>query len=234
MKRFLLTAAAAFFAGVASAQSFEIGLNAGMSTNTKPEMPQYKGMQNVWNPAYAANFYYNFTDRWQLGFNLGLAKWQTKADWAITGNFDDSLGNQEVNFIMADPAVTLAAQFNHVIPFYERYEDYVKASIYVGVAAGAVFTANDGRTVYNRVNPNTPVEYTYMSEFHFERGYGYMLGIQIGFNYYFGEHWGLNLDAAPRYASVKTVDPRFNHQNDEYNLFYIPTTIGVRYRFGYR
>jgi outer membrane protein W len=234
MKHFLLTAAAALITGVASAQSFEVGINGGMSTNTKPQMAMYQGERNVWNPAYAASFNYNFTDRWQAGLSVGVTKWQRKSDWPIKGQFGDSLGNQEVDFVIADPAVSIALSFNHVIPFYERYEDFVRASLYMGVSGGAIFTGTDGGHVYSRVNPNTPAEYTYLSEFQFERGYGYTVGIQVGFNYYFGEHWGLNLDVAPKYASVKTVDPRFDRANNEYNLFYIPTTIGLRYRFGYR
>ena len=233
MKSFLLTAASFIFASAMYAQSYEIGLNAGISTTRKPHKSVYHTTDNVYNYAADVNFHYNLTERWQIGATVGITKWQRQDSWPLSSTNNMSLGEQDVRLVLAKNAMSFALKFNHVIPFYERYEDFVRSALYIGVSAGAVVVGNDGMVNYSRVNPNTPAEYTYASEYHFESGYGALLGFQVGYTYYFSEHVGLNLDIAPKVAWVRTNDARQARANNQYNLWYVPTTIGIHYRFGY-
>ncbi len=232
MRSIILIALGCLITGAASGQRFELGLNAGMSTTTQPNNSYYKGDEHVWTPAYGLSFLYNFNDRWQIGLSAGLTSWKRKSEWKITGTEGDSLSTEEVNFVLAERAVNIGVQFNHVVPFYQRYEDFVKSSLYFGVSAGALFTGNSGNVVYSRVNPNTPVEFTYVSTYHFDRGYGFSVGAQIGYNYYFGQKVGLNVEFAPKYANVQTIDSRRDKINESFDLFYFPVTAGVRIRIG--
>jgi hypothetical protein len=99
---------------------------------------------------------------------------------------------------------------------------------------GGVVVGNDAEIVYSKVNPNTPVEYTFASEYHFEPGYGYVVGLQLGYTYFVGQHLGFNLDFAPKVTWVNTNDSRYGSANNEYTLIYFPTTVGIHYRLGYR
>ena len=232
MRYLLLTAFAALLAGNVSAQTYEIGLNGGVSTTSKPHQSLYKGIDNIYNYAADVNFHYNITERWQTGVSVGVTKWQRHDEWPIELTNNVSLGNQDVKLVLAQSAVSFALQLNHVIPFYEQYEDFVRSNLYFGVSAGAVIAGNNGKVNYSRVNPNTPAEYTYANEYHFESGYGYLLGVQLGYTYYFNEHIGLNFDIAPKVAWMRTNDSRIAGANNKYNLIYFPTTLGIHYRFG--
>lgn len=233
MKSLLIIAAISIMSGSVYAQSFEVGVNGGVSTTAKPHQSLYQGDDNVWNYAADVNVHYNISERWQTGLSIGLTKWERTGEWPLTGTSGTDLGSEDVKFIFAERAVSFAFQLNHVIPFYEQYEDFVRSHLYFGIAAGAVVLGNDGTIQYSKVNPNTPVEYTYTSEFHFENGYGFLLGAQLGYTYYFGEHLGINLEVAPKVAWVKTNDARYAGANNVFNIIYFPTTIGVHYRFGY-
>ena len=233
MRSILLAASVILCASLARAQVYEIGLNAGVSTTTKPHKTLYKGNENVYNYAADLNFKYSLTERWQLGASVGVTKWQREDEWPLTSTQNLSLGEQKVNLVLAQSAASFLLQFNHVIPFYEQYEDFVRSSLYFGIATGAVVIGNDGRVDYSRVNPNTPAEYTYASTYHFEAGYGYALGFQIGYNYYFSDRVGVNLDIAPRVNWVRTNDARIAGANSQYNVWNIPATIGFHYRFGF-
>lgn len=232
MKSLIVIAAACFLTVAAQAQKFEVGLNAGVSTTLKPQRSLYKGSDEVYNYATEASFKYNIAERWQIGAAVGVTKWQRKDYWPLTNTNNTSLGDQEVRLVLAEEAVSFVLQANHVIPFYEPYEDYVRSSLYFGISAGAVVVGNNGSVQYSRVNPNTPAEYTYASRYNFEGGYGALLGFQLGYNYYFSERLGLNLDVSPRVAWVNTNDARQAGRNNQYNVWYIPATIGVHFRFG--
>lgn len=232
MKSILLSFSALLLCtSVTMGQSIEIGVNGGMSNTLKPGESLYKGDKNVWNYAADVNVHYGFNDHWEIGLNIGMTKWERLQDWHLFGPEGVDLGIHEVKYVFAQRAVSFAFSSNYVIPIYKQYEDYVKARFYVGLSTGAVFIGNDGEEKYGRVNPFTPKEYTYTSEFHFQSGYGFLAGAQAGFTYYFNQTWGVNLDFSPKIAWVKTVDPRFNHANDLYSIIYYPITLGVHVRF---
>jgi len=232
MKSIILAVTAIVLTGNVFAQQYEVGLNAGISTTGKPHRSLYKGDENIYNYAAEANFKYNLTERWQVGAAVGVTKWQRKDQWALSNTNNMSLGSQEVKLVLAQSAVSFALQLNHVIPFYEQYEDFVRSALYIGISAGAVVVGNDGKVNYSRVNPNTPAEYTYASQYNFEGGYGALLGFQIGYTYYLSERIGINLDASPKVAWVNTNDSRQARGNNEYNVWYVPATVGLHIRFG--
>lgn len=233
MKSFLLAVAGLLVFSTTQAQTkYEVGLNGGVSVNTIPKRAAYNGEKTVWNKAAGASFNKNLNERWQVGVNAGLTSWATTKNTIIIGNNGDSLNTENVKYVQAERAVSFAFHLNHVIPFVRAYDDFAWSKLYIGISAGGVATGGDGKITYSKVKANTPVEYTYASEFHFESGYGYLLGCQIGYTYYFGDHLGINLEIAPRVAWVKTVDPRYGNANNDFNLAYFPSTIGVHYRFG--
>jgi len=233
MKAFLLSASAVLFSLVSQAQSYELGINGGISTTSKPHQSLYKGDDNIWNYAASVNFRYNITPHLQTGITAGLTKWERMDNWPLSNTSNMSLGEQNVKVVLAEHAVNFQLELNYVVPFYRQYEDFIRSNLYFGVAAGAVIVGNDGKISYSRVNPNTPAEYTYTSELHFESGYGFTVGAQLGYSYFFNNHLGLNVEVAPKVAWVETKDPRYAGGNNQYNLFYYPTTIGIHYRFGY-
>lgn len=234
MRSLLFIAVSCLLGASVSAQSLEIGINGGMSTTLKPGESLYKGEKGVLDYAADINAHYGFADRWEAGISIGLTRWERLDDWKLTGANGFDLGTHEVKYIFAQRAVNFAFRLNHVIPIYQQYEDFVRSKFYVGLSAGAVFTGNDGKVSHDRVNPYTPNEYTYASEFHFEGGYGFTLGAQVGYTYYFNHALGINIDFAPRVAWVKTVDPRYNRANELFSMMYFPTTLGFHVRLGSR
>jgi hypothetical protein len=233
MKSILVFVAATLLSTSLWAQKYEIGLNGGISTTTRPHRSLYQGADNVWNYAVGANFHYNIMERIQMGVNVDMTKWERKDQWPLVSANSTDLGTQEVKYQLAKRAVSFTLQLNYVLPFYQQYEEFVRSQLYIGVAAGGVMIGNDAEVVYSKVNPRTPVEYTYASEYHFEPGYGYILGMQIGYTYFISERIGINLDFAPKVTWAKLNDSRYGGANNEYTLIYFPTTIGLHYRFGY-
>lgn len=233
MKSLLLTAATIALSVSLQAQVFELGLKAGVSTAAKPHNSLYQGSENVYNYAAGLDFHYSFSERWQIGVDVMATKWQRGDKWPLTNTNNTKLGEQDVRIVLAQSAVSFALQFNHVVPFYQPYEDFVRSALYFGVSGGAVVVGNDGKVNYGRVNPNTPAEYTYASQYNFESGYGVLVGFQLGYAYYFSSRFGFNVEVAPKVAWVKTHDARLGRANNEYNIFYVPATIGLRYRFGF-
>jgi hypothetical protein len=177
----------------ANAQSFEVGINGGMSTTTKPKKSAYTGEGNMWESAVDLNFHYNFNERWQTGLSVGMTSWSVNTEWPASETNGSNLKPQDVKLVFAKRAVSFAFQFNHVVPFHKQYEDFLASQLYFGVSAGAVVTGNDGKQVFVKQNPNTGIEYTATSEYHFQPGYGWLTGIQVGYTYYFGPHFGANI-----------------------------------------
>ena len=91
---------------------------------------------------------------------------------------------------------------------------------------------NDGNTIYSQFNNLRGDEYKYMSEYHYEPGAGYIVGAQVGMEWYTAGALGMNAEFAPRFAHVNTVDNRGGNRNGPYNLFMFPFSVGLRYRFG--
>lgn len=231
MKSFLLTIATIAAGFSALAQDFEVGINGGMSSISKPIGALYQGKQEQWRPLYNVNFHYNFAENWQVGLSASMTDWQRSENWPLIGNNGEYLSTEKVDFILAKRAVTVAFECNFVIPIYTRFEDLPISKIYFGIAAGPVVTGNDGEIKSSRVNPNTPSEFVYVSSYSYQSGYGGMLGAQLGFTQYVSEHFGIDAKVAPSISWVKTVDSRLGYANSVFNTTSVPVTLGIHYRF---
>ena len=216
----------------ASAQKYEIGVVGGVSNTSRVKESLYSGDEGKWTYATGINFHLNITPHFQAGIEAGMTSWERSTDWALDGYNNQSLGTKEVNYIFADRALSLAFRVNYVLPFYTRYEDFVRSSFYAGVSFGGVATGSEGNIEYSRANPNTPAEYRYVSKFQYESGYGTVLGLQAGYTYFFSKALGVNIEFAPKMAWVKTADAKYGYANDTYNVLYFPATLGLRFRFG--
>jgi hypothetical protein len=230
--KFLFSIISFFTVLQVSAQRFEIGANGGLSNTAIANESLYEGDKGKWSYATGLNFHLNINDHLQGGIEMGMTRWERSTDWPLYATNNQYLGTKKVDFVFAERAVSLALRFNYMIPFYEQWEDFVRSSLYVGVTAGAVATGNDGSIEYSRTNPSTPAEYSYVSRYQYESGYGTLLGAQIGYTYFFSKVIGLNIEFAPKISWIKTIDSKYGYANDTYNILYFPTTLGIRFRFG--
>lgn len=232
MVRLIITSVIVFSCLSVSAQKFEIGINGGGSNPVRVNESQYSGDHGCWSYYAGVNFHYNLSPHFQIGGDVSMTQWKRNEDWNLYAPDNQYLGTKNVTYILADKAYTASVRFNYVIPFYPKYGDYVRSSLYMGVSLGGIVTSGNGNIEYSRFNPNTPAEYSYVSKYNYESGYGSTVGAQIGYTYYFSKLVGLNVEFAPKIAWVKTIDYRYAHANDVYNVIYLPTTIGIRLRFG--
>lgn len=208
----------------------EGGVYAGVSPFTNPRNTAYKGDRNILPVVAGANFYYNFTDHFQAGVDLNVTRWETRGISTLNGLENGPGFEENTRYIFADYAYSLTARANYVLPMYDDYR-INRSAFYMGIAAGAVFTVNDGKTVYNQRNDRPGEENRYIESYHYQAGTGYTLGAQVGFNYWFSNHVGFNLEAAPRYVHMNNNNHDIGTANGQYNLFYFPTTAGIRLRF---
>lgn len=217
---------------VAHAQKFELGLLGGGSTTAIPQKSLYTGDKAQWCYTTGIQFHYNSNSYLQVGGEVGMTRWERNGDWKLSAASNQNLGSKNVNFVLAERAVNIALRANFVFPFYSQYEDFVRSNIYIGVSAGGIVTGNNGNIEYSRYNPNTPTEYSYVSKYNYESGYGTMLGIQLGGSYYFSKLLGVNVEVAPKMAWVNTIDSRYAYANDNFNIIYLPISLGLKFRFG--
>lgn len=216
----------------AHAQKFEVGINGGASNPVRVNESQYSGHNGKWKLNTGINFHYNLNSHFQIGGDVSMTQWERTADWNLYAPGDQYLGTREVSYLLAKRAYSATLRFNYVIPFYPKYDDFIRSSVYFGVSLGGVVTSGNGAIEYSRYNPNTPAEYSYVSRYNFERGYGSTIGAQVGYTYYFSQLLGLNVEFAPKIAWVKTIDSHYAYANDTYNVLQLPVTVGIRLRFG--
>jgi len=233
---FLLTITASttiVFAQLPADYKFEIGVNGGVGFNTLPTGPdvQYTGSKTMVGQAYALSFHYNMNERWQIGVELSQTYWKTTAMWALTDVNNQVLQPQKVTFNIANPAVGALAQLNRLVGYRSKYKEYNKANFYYGISFGTLVAKNDGSMSESTYGQNPDPKLVYTSQYNYGYGIGYLGGAQIGLSYYIWETFGVNVELAGRVAHVWTNDYRYNGANSEYNIFYFPCTVGLRYRF---
>ncbi len=240
MKAFLLTTAAILAcAGSMFAQnlppeySWEIGVNGGYSTMTRPLGPAeaYQGTRTNVSTDYSLRACYFFNPHWMINLDLGNRRWESYGQWNVTDLFGQPLKPQQITFVVADYALTETVGMNYVIPFYSKYNTINRSNINFGVIFGLINTMNDGSIAYSKYKAPPDSNYTYMSKYDYGFGIGYTFGLQIGYTYYFLPRFAVNVDLGLRYADVKTNDVRYNHENSNYHLLYFPETLGLRWRF---
>ena len=239
MKAFLLTAAIMACAGGMFAQNltpnydWEVGLNGGFSVITRPLGPsnQYQGTRTNIVHDYSLKATYFFNEHWFLSFDVGTRQWKTFGTWQLNDANGQKLKAREVTFLVADQAITESFQFNYVIPFYAKFQNFNRANVYFGAMLGLVTTTNDGSMGFSKYNAAPDSTYTYTSKYDYGYGIGLSYGLQTGFTYYIIPRLGVNVELAVRYAGVKTHDTRYASENNHFYLLYFPETIGLKWRF---
>lgn len=213
--------------------SWEIGVNAGWSTFTRPNGPAnvYQGTRTQTVHDYSVRGSYFINEHWMLNLDLGDRKWKSFGDWQIQDDQGHALGKREITFLVADHAINEAVGINYVIPFYTKYHTYNKANLYFGASFGLMQTANDGSINYSNYNAAPDSLLRYASAYHYNRGDGYMVGIQAGYTWYVMPRLGINIDLSVRYAHINTIDMHYGEENSHFNTVYFPETIGLRWRF---
>lgn len=212
--------------------NWEFGVNGGFSVITRPSGPPavYSGTSTnvVKDFSLRASYYFNW--RWMISMEVGDRRWESFGQWERFGRDGTKLSPIDVNFLLADHALTQTIQMNHVIPFYTRFNNFNRANIYFGVQAGLVETLNDGSRSYDRYTSPGDTTMTYVSGYHYNSGMGYSLGLQAGFIYYIVPRFGVTAELCARYVNVKTIDQNYAAPNAHYQLMHFPQTIGFRYR----
>jgi hypothetical protein len=226
----VLSAAAAFGQATPADYMHETGIYGGLGAFTNPRSTSYRGERNIIPYTFSANYYFNFNERFQVGIDFATTRWKTEGQIQYPGLQNKPGFNEKTTYILADYAHSLTARANYVIPMYDNYR-INRSNVYMGVAAGAVFTVNDGRTTYGQFAGRTGEEYRYMEQYNYEAGTGYTVGVQVGINYYFSNHMGFNLEAAPRYVHVSNQNHNIGSINGNFDMFTFPATIGLKFRF---
>lgn len=228
-----ITTANSLFAQLPADYRFELGVNGGISANTLPTGPDplYTGTKTIPSAEFSARFHYNLNENWQIGIDLGRSKWTTTANWALTDVNGQTLQSKKVTFNIAEPATSFCAQLNRLKGYRSRYKEYNKANFYYGISLGTIVAANDGSMGQSAYGQSPDPKLMYTSSYNYGYGIGYLAGLQVGLSYYIWENFGVNFEIAGREAYVWNNDSRYSHANDEYNIFYFPITVGLRYRF---
>ncbi len=232
MRLSILVACALLTCGALSARTFQpthrfiLGINGGISTTSIPKFSKYTGTNSTWAPYVSIKADYTLSDHFEIGIDAGGTRWKTyDRSWHIIGPENQSYGDQKVTYNFADAAIHIAPRFNVLFPLYSQYRYFNKATIYAGGTFGAVFTINDGGIIYKTTNGTQ-----YTSQVNMAAGTGFIAGVQVGYTHYFSDLFGVNAEFAPKYANVKTVDPRYGGGNEHYMMFYFPFTVGLRFR----
>jgi len=238
--RLLLAAALVFCGTAASAQwtnapdyRINVGINGGLAPTTRIYREvDYSADEKSLPNMFGIVGNYNYTDRFQLGLEINRSsEWSSRGVVTLNGLNGTVLGQPGVRYVYAERSWTLQARVNGVIPIYDQMRS-LKADFYYGLGLGAVFTVNDGRTVYNQFNDGVGQEYRFVSEYHYEPAAGYTVGVQAGMDWWFLGRLGVNAEVAPRFTHLNLVDNRAASRNGPFDLISFPMTVGLRYRFG--
>ena len=240
MKALLLTAAAFLaFTGSLFAQNlppdynWEVGVNGGLSFFTRPVGPanNYTGnsTQTVGDISVRLNYFIN--PHWMLNLDIGERHWQSQGTWQLNDIYGQPLKAEPITFVVADHAINESVGINYVIPFYTRYNTFIRSNINFGVTVGMMNTVNDGSIGYSTYKQAPDSNYRYVSKYDYASGQGFTFGVQVGYTYYIIPRLGINIDLAVRYAHVKTGDEHYASENNTFTSLYFPETIGLRWRF---
>ena len=239
MKKSLLLFIASLIAGTSFAQNyapdypFNIGIYGGISPTTKLyKVTDYSADEKSLPNHLGIIGHYSINSRLQVGIDINTnSEWSSKGTSTIQGLDGNTLGQVGVRYLYADRVWSTTFRVNGLVPVYDRLKDN-RSNFYYGIAFGGIFTVNDGRQEYRQFDGKTGEEFRFMSELHFEPAAGYTFGFQVGMEWYTRTHFGFNLEFAPRFAHLNTVDTRAGSRNGPYDLFMFPLSLGVRYRFG--
>ena len=229
----LLSGNATFAQFYAPDYRFNIGIYGGLAPTTKVYRTFDQGINDKSLPnIFGVIGHYNINSHLQVGLNINTAsEWSANSPTQIQGSNGQPLGQQSVRFVYAERTWTTEARVNGLVPVYDRLKD-VRSNFYYGAGIGAIFTINDGGQKYTQVLDQVGEEYRFVSEYRYAPAAGYTLGVQLGMEWYIFDRLGVNVEFAPRFNHLNTVDNRASGRNGPFDLITFPTTIGIRYRFG--
>ncbi len=239
MKLRLLLFAGLLSAGAAAAQGFgaeypmNVGIYGGISPITKLyKLTDYSGDEKALPSHWGVIGHYTFNERFQVGLDINMSsEWSAKGQTTLQGLDGSTLGQVGTRYVYATRVWSTTARANFLVPMYDNMKN-VRSNFYYGIAFGGIFTVNDGRNIWAQFNQQRPEEYRYISEYHLTPAAGYTFGFQLGMEWYTRTHFGFNVEAAPRFAHLNTVDNRGGSRNGPYDTFIFPFSAGIRYRFG--
>lgn len=239
MKLRLLLFAGLLSAGTAAAQGFgpeypiNVGIYGGISPFTKLSgITDYSGKEKSLPSHFGVIGHYTFSERFQVGLDINTSsEWSAKGQQKLQGLDGAELGTVGVRYLYAERTWSTTARANFLVPIYDNMKN-VRSNFYYGIAFGSIFTVNDGRNRWSQFDQKRPEEFRYVSEYHLTQAAGYTFGFQLGMEWYTRTHFGFNIEAAPRFAHLNTVDNRGGSRNGPYNTFIFPFSAGIRYRFG--
>lgn len=209
--KYTLCLIAALLPFLVNAQKFEVGVGAGIGLNTKPSF-WGKGGYTGHNLKVGINFSgciqgsYYFNPNISAGVSLHVSRFDNK---------QNTLSGEEVKYSYASPAVLINAFSNyHVV-------NKKSADAYIGISAGYLLASSDA-------------SYLVDNEQSFNGGNGFNAGLNLGYTHRIYKGLSANIEFAPRYCWVNSEfknGPIGGGINNDYNLFYFPITIGIRYKF---
>ena len=203
----------------AFAQSLELGIGGGFSTNTGPDgnMP-YKQEQSLTNYAGTLKILYTTYNNWQFGLDGHVMGIAGKTSKRYPGLFNDSVGGENKKLVYAKFGVTVCGVFNRAF-FFNQGKSYA----YLGVAIGEGSARNDHIEYTNNETYNGP-----------DGGRGLVLGGQAGVVAALSEKIGFNLDIAVRHMDLNYdagAPLKFPLEDLHYSVVTVPITVGIRYFF---
>ncbi len=240
MKALLLTASTllacvsgAFAQNLPPDYNWEVGVNVGQSTLTRPLGPatSYQGTRTKTVHDYSVRLDYFFDPHWMLHLDIGDRHWESYGNWKINDLQGQQLKSRPITFVVADHAINENVAINYVIPFYSRYNRFNRANLYFGVCFGLMQTVNDGSIKYSNYKSAPDSALTYMSKYDYGSGTGFNTGFQIGYTWYVIPRLGINVELAMRYAQINTIDTHYGSENAKFHTIYFPETLGLRWRF---
>ena len=186
-----------------NAQKLEIGLNAGVVSNTLPVDMNTEAKGGGFSPTVNLKFMGNISRQWQLGVSVGVVPLTYRQEAVIQPFFDIApggwMGAEEYTAYFADPAISLQMEANYC--FNVR-----KLRLYSGVSAGGFVSPTVN--FYNRIGYD-----------HGESAdFGIVGGMQMGGTWFFVPWCGLNMQLGMSYYH-------------SYKLIAFPTTAGLRFAF---
>jgi hypothetical protein len=202
----------------ASAQSFELGIGGGFSTNTSPSgNMKYQTDQSVINYAGTIKLLYTSASNFQIGLDGSLVELSGKSSKKYKHYvLPDSIGGDGKKLVYAKYAPAICLVGNKLLVIN-------KSSIYIGLAFGYGFARN--QTDITKANES------YKGA---DGGHGIVLGGQIGYVGRISDKLGLNIEVAVRSYNLKfdAPAPYVTPKEDlHYGIVSIPITFGIRYYF---
>jgi len=201
---------------MAIAQS-SIKVSAGLNYNSIPKLAMEYDKPGV-NAVGSINYNYTIKNKWELG--LGVLITKLSATKILIGSANGISGDEyklKMNF--GNPVFAIGLHAN-------RLFDIKHSTLYAGLYVGYLsLTHSDNQ------KKETLGGLTLTTESTDPKGSGFSAGIQVGYDYSLDRHLSIGLEIAPRYASITRDGYYPSADKTTYSLIYIPTQIGLTYKF---